>query len=129
MQKYLGDEADRDAVSLSFLAYTHQLTLRLLAPFAPHFCEEMWEQLGYTSSIINSGWPAVDETALVRDEVEIAVQFNGAVKHRLMIPTAAGAAEVEALVKADETVLKLLGERKIVKFIYIKGRLANLVVK
>lgn len=129
MQKYLGDEADRDAVSLSFLAYTHQLTLRLLAPFAPHFCEEMWEQLSYTSSIINSGWPAVDETALVRDEVEIAVQFNGAVKHRLMIPTAAGAAEVEALVKADETVLKLLGERKIVKFIYIKGRLANLVVK
>ena len=103
--------------------------LRLMAPFAPHFCEESWHQLGYTDSIFHQAWPVFDPEALVRDTIEIAVQTNGVVKFRLDIPSDATAEQVEAIVKGDERTQTLLAGKQLVKFIYVKGRLANLVVR
>ncbi len=103
--------------------------LRLMAPFAPHFCEESWHQLGYTDTIFHQKWPTFDPAALVRDTIEIAVQINGAVKFRLDIPTNADQAQVEAIVMADERTSSILTGKQLVKFIYVKGRLANLVVR
>jgi leucyl-tRNA synthetase len=103
--------------------------IRLMAPFAPHFCEEMWERLGGSKSVFLSGWPELDEAALIRDTIEIAVQINGQVKFRLDIPSDADQEKVKALVESSEHYDNLMIGRKLVKFIYVKGRLANLVVK
>jgi leucyl-tRNA synthetase len=101
----------------------------LIAPFAPHFAEEMWEKLGYKNSIFTSTWPAFDEQALIRDTIEIAVQINGQVKFRINIPSDADNQQVQDMVTSDENYEAYLAGRNLVKFIYVKGRLANLVVK
>jgi leucyl-tRNA synthetase len=101
----------------------------LIAPFAPHFAEEMWEKLGYENSIFTSKWPAFDEQALIRDTIEIAVQINGQVKFRINIPSDADNQQVQDMVTSDENYEAYLAGRNLVKFIYVKGRLANLVVK
>ena len=104
--------------------------LLVLAPFAPHFTEELWcEALGNEYSIFNQKWPECDESALVKDEIEIAVQINGKVQFKINIPASADQDAVEALVKADSRLEGALAGRNIVKFIYVKGRLANIVAK
>ena len=103
--------------------------LRLMAPFAPHFCEESWHQLGHSDSIFRNVWPAFDPQALIRDTVEIAVQTNGVVKFRLDVPSDATSEQVEAIVQSDERTQALLAGKQLVKFIFVKGRLANLVVR
>lgn len=103
--------------------------IKLAAPFAPHFAEEMWEKLGYTESIFKQSWPEFDEKALIRDTIEIAVQINGQVKFRLDIPNDADQKQVQELVEKNENYDTYMDGRQLVKFIYVKGRLANLVVR
>ena len=103
--------------------------LLLYAPFAPHFCEENWEKLGKPYSIFNQAWPVFDPAALILDVVEIAVQVNGQIKFRLDVAADLPAAEVEVRVRADERLIEALAGRNIVKFIYVQGRLANIVAK
>ena len=101
----------------------------LYAPYAPHFTEEQWEKIGNGYSIFNQEWPAFDESALVKDTIEIAVQINGKVSFKVDIPSEADQAAVEELVKGDSRLADALAGRNIVKFIYVKGRLANIVAK
>lgn len=101
----------------------------LSAPFAPHFAEEMWSRLGFGFSIFGQPWPVFDEKALVKDEIEIAVQINGVIKHRISIAATATQDMVRETVTSDPLVSGLLEGKEIVKFIYVKGRLANIVVK
>ncbi|SHI97975.1 leucyl-tRNA synthetase [Lutispora thermophila DSM 19022] len=103
--------------------------LRILSPFAPHFTEEIWEQLGYEYSIFNQSWPKWDPKALVKDEVEIAVQLNGKVKTRLMVPSSADDKEIENVVLNNEEVKEFIEGKQIVKVIVVKGRLINIVIK
>ncbi|MEA4961830.1 MAG: leucine--tRNA ligase [Lutispora sp.] len=103
--------------------------LVILAPFAPHFTEEIWEQLGYEYSIFNQAWPKWDPKALIKDEIEIAVQINGKVKSRVMVPSGGDQKEVETIAMADEDVKEAILGRQIVKVIVVKGRLINIVVK
>ncbi len=103
--------------------------IKLAAPFAPHFAEEMWEKLGNTESIFKQSWPVFDEQALIRDTIEIAVQINGQVKFRLDIPNDADQNQVQQLVEQHESFGVYMEGRQLVKFIYVKGRLANLVVR
>jgi leucyl-tRNA synthetase len=100
-----------------------------MAPFAPHFCEEAWSNLGHEDSIFHESWPQFDPAALARDTVEIAVQVNGAIKFRLDIPTDATQDQVETLIRGDSRTEAALAGRTIVKFIFVRGRLANLVVR
>jgi len=98
----------------------------LLAPFAPHIGEELWEMLGHTDSVFHAKWPEFDEKYLVDDEIEIAVQVNGKTKTTVSInknldKNAAIAAGKEALGS------KLTGT--VVKEIYVPGRIINIVVK
>ena len=102
--------------------------LRILSPFAPHF-RRNWEQLGYEYSIFNQNWPKWDPNALVKDEVEIAVQINGKVKTRIMVPSAADNKEIEDIALSNEEVKELTKGMKIIKVIVVKGRLINIVVK
>ena len=122
-------QADPGTVQPGLLLDVYKDLLRLMAPFAPHFCEEMWQMLGSAQSIFLSGWPVFDPQALVRDTVEIAVQINGAVKYRLDIPTDADQTAVEQLVRDDERTAAALAGRSIVKIIIVRGRLANIVAR
>ena len=98
----------------------------LLAPFAPHMAEEIWEELGNSDSVFRAGWPVHDEAALKDDEIEVAVQING--KTRAVITISADAAKDEAIVAGKEAVGdKLTGT--IVKEIYVPGRIVNIVQK
>jgi leucyl-tRNA synthetase len=117
------------SVNKALLRETCEDLICLMAPFAPHFCEEAWHQLGYASTIFRTSWPVHDSQALVRDLVEIAIQTNGSVKFRLDIPADADASAVEALVMADPRTAALLLGKQLVKFVFVKGRLANLVVR
>lgn len=116
-------------VNDAFLRHTVETLLLLYAPFAPHMTEEYWEVLGNSYSIFNQAWPKFDESALVKDEIEIAVQINGRVSFKVDIPTNADQAYVENLVKNDPRFDEALAGRSVVKFIYVKGRLANIVAK
>lgn len=79
LSKYLGDDTFKNA---SFLKESIIDFIRLLAPFAPHFAEEQWELIGINSSVFNEKWPKFDPKALIKDEVEIAVQVNGKIRDR-----------------------------------------------
>jgi len=103
--------------------------LKLIAPFAPHFAEEMWEKLGNTCSIFNETWPVHDEKALVKDEVELAVQFNGQIRFKMNVPSDADNKAIEEIALNDERSIPYLNEKTIVKVIVVKNRLVNIVVK
>jgi leucyl-tRNA synthetase len=103
--------------------------LKLLAPFAPHFTEEMWEKLGYEYSVFNQKWPVWDESALVRDSIELAIQINGKVKGRIEVPSAASEKEIEDMVMANPETKGLIAGKQVVRVIVVKGRLVNIVVK
>lgn len=103
--------------------------IRILAPFAPHFGEEIWHLFGNEGSVFDEAWPGYDEEALVKDEVEIAIQINGKIKERIMIPSSASDEEIQELALADATIRKETEGKNLVKVIVIKGRLVNIVVK
>ena len=113
----------------ALLRSTVETFLLLYAPYAPHFTEELWERMGNDYSIFNQAWPVCDESKLVKDTVEIAVQINGQVKFRVNIAPDASSEDVEKIVKDDSHLEAALAGRSIVKFIYVKGRLANIVAK
>lgn len=103
--------------------------LTLLAPFAPHLAEELWQDLGHQSSIFTGSWPVVDAAALQEDIVTVVVQVNGKVRATLAVATdALGEAEVTKLAQADSNVQRYLDGKAIRKTIYIPGKVLNLVV-
>ncbi|MBR1731879.1 MAG: class I tRNA ligase family protein, partial [Ruminococcus sp.] len=102
----------------------------LLNPFAPHVSEEVWEACSLGDGIVaEQKWPDYDESKCVEETIEIAVQVNGKIKARLNIPVDAAQDEVLTLAKADESVAKAVDGMNIVKEIYVKGRIVNIVVK
>lgn len=102
----------------------------LLNPFAPHVTEEIWSTCNLGDGmVVDQPWPEYDESRCKANEIEIAVQVNGKIKTKLMIPAEAEQAEVIALAKADENVKKSVEGMNIIKEIYVKGRLVNIVVK
>lgn len=103
--------------------------IRVMAPFAPHFAEEIWHMFGNETSVFDEPWPVFDESALIKDEVEIAIQINGKIKERIMIPTSASDDEISEMAVANETIQKETDGKTVVKVIVIKGRLVNIVVK
>ncbi|MCX8129813.1 MAG: leucine--tRNA ligase [Clostridia bacterium] len=121
--------ADVDPMNLNTLEGTLADLIRLIAPFAPHFAEEMWEQMGYEYSVFNEKWPAWDKSALVKDTIEIAVQINGVVRSRIEVPSAADDEEIKAIAFADSMVKTYTDGKEIKKVIVVKGRLVNIVAK
>ncbi len=106
-----------------------EIYIKMLYPFAPHLGEEMWETAGFEGDMTYTPWPAYDEAKTKASEVEIAVQVLGKIKSRVMIPAAATEEEVLTIVRADEKVAALLEGKNIVKVIYVKGKLINLIIK
>ena len=103
--------------------------LKLLAPFAPHLTEELWEKMGNAYSIFNAEWPCWDEKALVLDEVEVVVQLNGKIKEKIMLPSSLDKAQTEEAAMNNDKVTALLDGKTVVKVIAVPGKLVNIVVK
>ena len=116
-------------INTTFLKETVDDFVRLLAPFAPHFSEEQWNLLGNTYSVFNESLPKFDPSALIKDEVEIAVQLNGKVKAKINIASSLTEDQIKEAALNDEHVKTAIGDKTVVKVIVIKGRLVNIVVK
>jgi leucyl-tRNA synthetase len=101
----------------------------MVAPFAPHIAEELWERLGHEGSIFEGGhWPAYDEAKTVEDAVKIAVQVSGKLRGTVEVPKGTEEAEVVAIARAEENVARHLEGVTERKVIYVKDRLVNFVV-
>ncbi len=103
--------------------------VRLLCPFAPHLCEEIWEKLGHTSLCSLAPWPTYDESKTVDKTVEIAVQICGKLKATVVVAADASKEDMIAAAKANEKVASLIEGKQTVKEIVVPGKLVNLVVR
>ena len=101
----------------------------LLNPFAPHVTEEIWAAQNYGGMLANGHWVDYDEAKCVDDEIEIVAQINGKVRAKLMIPAEIEAAEAIELAKKDPAIAAAIEGKNVVKELYVKGRLVNIVVK
>ena len=99
----------------------------LLAPITPHISHELWKQLGHDQAVIDAGWPAVDEAALVQDTVTLVVQVNGKLRGQVEMPAAASREEIEAAARSNENVLRFIDGLAIRKVIVVPGKLVNIV--
>jgi leucyl-tRNA synthetase len=104
-----------------------KLTL-LLSPFAPHLGEEMWAKLGNDESLAYEPWPEYDAALCEVNTVTMGVQVNGKVRGEIELAKDAEEAEARELALADEKVAKFVGGKEIKKFVYVPGRIVNIVV-
>ena len=125
LSKYMKEETK----NLDFLNTVCESFIKILAPFAPHFAEEQWSLLTNKYSVFTEAWPEFDAKALVKDEVEIAIQINGKIKARINVASDLNEEGIKSAALADEAVLAATEGKTIVKVIVIKGRLVNIVVK
>lgn len=138
------DEFHLNTVISGFMEYTNKLTdaakredgidgetiealIVLLAPFVPHMAEELWEVTGHEKSVFDQSWPIYDEQKMKDDAIEMPVQINGKVKGTVTI--ALDEPKESVLAKAKETIASKIEGQKVVKEIYVPGKIINLVVK
>ncbi len=107
----------------------YKVLLRLLCPFAPHLCEELWEKTGETGFCSLAKWPEYDESKCVDKSIEIAVQVNGKLRGRVIIAADAAAADAISAAKAEPRVASEIDGKQIVKELYVPGKLVNIVAK
>jgi leucyl-tRNA synthetase len=101
----------------------------LLNPFTPHVCEEMWARLGHEGGLVRAAWPAFDAAAAREESVELAVQVNGKVRGRVVVPQGATEDEVRRRALAEPRVAEHVEGREVVKCVVVPGRLVSVVVK
>ncbi|MBC8059351.1 MAG: leucine--tRNA ligase, partial [Clostridiaceae bacterium] len=118
-----------DIVNTEVLKETIIDFLKLLAPFAPHFAEEQWSLLGLSYSIFNEKWPTFNPSALIKDEVEIAIQVNGKIKSRIYVASDSTEEIIKTSALETDDIITAINGKTILKVIVIKGRLVNIVVK
>jgi leucyl-tRNA synthetase len=106
-----------------------EILVVLLDPFTPHVCEEMWARLGHAEGLVRASWPAFDADAAREDSVELAVQVNGKVRGRVVVPREAGEAEIRARALAEPRVAEHVQGRQMVKLVVVPGRLVSVVVR
>jgi leucyl-tRNA synthetase len=101
--------------------------VKLISPIAPHIAEELWEKLGSSGTIAYEGWPAYDEAKLKDDEVEIVIQINGKVKHKLLVPVNTNKDVLEQIAMDDDKIKEQIDGKTIRKVIAVPGKLVNIV--
>lgn len=116
-----------DAGSITKADY--KTLLLLVNPFAPHITEELWELQGFGSGMVFEKWPQFDLAKTIDNTAEIAIQINGKLKSTAQIPTGSDQEKALETAKADEKIFNLIDGKEIVKVIYVKDKLLNIVVK
>jgi leucyl-tRNA synthetase len=125
MQKYETETLDKNVV---FYKGCAEDLVRMIAPFAPHFAEELWEACGHKTSVFEESYPEVDEQALIKDEVEYAIQINSKIKAKMMIAEGLSDEDIQATVCAFPEIAEQIAGKTVRKCIIVKGRLVNLIV-
>ena len=125
LQKY---DSELEAKNVAFYKECILDLIKMIAPFAPHFAEELWEIAGHKTSVFEEAYPVVDESALIKDEIEYAVQVNSKIKAKMMISQSLSNDEIQAVVAQHPDVAPLLEGKSVKKCIVVKGRLVNLIV-
>lgn len=117
------------------LGYTKKLyemgekLIVILSIFAPHLGDELWEKLGHKDFVYNEKWPEVDEKKLIRSKFKLPVQINGKVREVLELDLNISEEEIKNIVHKNKKISEYLSEKEIIKEIYIKGRIYNIVIK
>ena len=125
MMSFINEIYDAGSIDKeSLLALT-----RILCPFAPHICEEMWEKLGKSEFCSTADWPSYDEALTVDNEIEIAVQICGKLKGTIVIPAGADEDTAWAILSSNADIMANLEGKQIIKKIYIKDKIFNVVAK
>ena len=101
----------------------------LIAPFAPHIAEELWEKLGHNTSVCDAQWPLFEEKYLVEDNIRLSISFNGKTRFTMDFAADADQKTIEEQVLADEQTQKYIDGKQIVKIIVVPKRIVNIVVK
>ena len=120
---------EQEQVNPGLLGKAAKNLILILSPFVPHICEEMWEHMGETKSVTAMRWPEYDESALVKDTVEVVVQINGKVKDKVVVSADADKGQLEKIALENDKIKRLLEGRSVVKVVAVPGRLINIVVK
>jgi len=102
--------------------------VRLLAPFVPHFAEELWAELGYEGSVEQAGWPGYDAEAVVDEEITVVIQVNGKLRSKLLVAPDVQEETVKTAALADDKIQVFLDGKNVKKVIYVPGKLVNIVV-
>jgi leucyl-tRNA synthetase len=123
------DKAVAAKVPVAFLADLERTLVLLLAPFAPYLAHELWETLGEKSSLLRAPWPKYDAALAKEEEIELAVQINGKVRSRIVVPADSAKEHVQEAALADAKVRAAIVGKQIVQIRVIPGRLVNIVVK
>ena len=113
----------RDLVMESLINFS-----KLLAPFAPHISEELWSLLGFDQSVHKQKWPTIDEKALTMDNYQLVIQINGKVRDKITIPTSSSEEEMKEISLKSQNVQKWINNKKIKKYIVVKGKIINFVI-
>ncbi len=121
-----GDATDADAC---INHETMSILIRLLSPVAPHISLSLWRELGYGDDILLAEWPFVDENALVRDSIDLAIQVNGKVRATMSVAANSDQATIESLALANENVLRNIAGMEVKKVIIVPGKLVSIVAK
>lgn len=123
------DYEQSEKVNKQILVDCVETLIVLLSPLAPHFTEEMWEKLGKQYSVHNQKWPKYNEAEMQLKEIEIPVQINGKVRTVLKVDAEITEEQLKEIVKSNEAIKTFIEGKNIVKEIYVKGRIYNIVVK
>ncbi len=118
--------ADDDERSL--LKFTIKQLILLLSPFAPHFSEELWREIGESKTVYNEKWPSWDEDIAKEEEIELVVQINGKVRAKIMIAAGLDDETVKEKAFSDPKIEEIIKDKKPKKVIIVKGRLVNIVI-
>jgi len=124
----LGRFEDRSPQGRAVLQEALEVAVLVLSPVVPHVCHALWKALGHAGAVIDEQWPRVDEGALVRETIEVVVQVNGKLRGRVAVAAEADEAAVREAALADSNVQRFIEGLPVRKFIYVRGKLANVVV-
>jgi leucyl-tRNA synthetase len=119
----------RDYGITTSLAEATRTFVLLVAPFAPHVAEELWERLGGSYSVHRQPWPTWDETQSVEEAITLVVQIDGKLRDRLTVPSTIGEVEARRLALTREGVRRHMEGRRVVRVIFVPGRLINVVTE
>ena len=123
-----GDAGGARPESVAVVREAIEALVRMLSPFAPHMCEELWEMLGYRDGLAAATWPEFKADVAKADEIVVPVQVNGKVRSRLTVPADASEQELEKMALADPAVMAHLAGKQVKKVVVAKGRMVSLVV-
>jgi leucyl-tRNA synthetase len=128
-----GEEAEKVGAvdrpgTVAVLKEAVEALVRMLSPFAPHMCEELWEALGHSGGIVAAGWPPFDEAVAKASEIVVPVQVNGKVRGRVTVPADASDDQLREAALADPQVKAHVDGKTIRKVVIARGKLVSIVV-